>query len=79
MDRYEFIASKDYKKLLIENHVEITDATFASLVFHNKFISTEKIDNTIKSLALTTKNKELKKTNHTLSSKKTRRFRKVLS
>ena len=38
MDRYEFIASKDYKKLLIENHVEITDATFASLVFHNKFI-----------------------------------------
>ena len=61
MDRYEFIASKDYKKLLIENHVEITDATFASLVFHNKFISTEKIDNTIKSLALTTKNKELKK------------------
>lgn len=61
MDRYEFVASKDYKKLLIENHVEITDATFASLVFHNKFISTEKIENTLKSLALTTKNKELKK------------------
>ena len=41
--------------------MEITDATFASLVFHNKFISTEKIENTLKSLALTTKNKELKK------------------
>lgn len=64
MDRYEFVASKDYKKLLIENHVEITDATFASLVFHNKFISTEKIENTLKSLALTTKNKELKNKSH---------------
>lgn len=61
MNRYEFIPSKDYRKYLVDHHVEISDKDFATIVYNNPFITYEERNQALNYLKSMTSDKELAK------------------
>ena len=61
MNRYEFIPSKDYRKYLVDHHVEISDKDFATVVYNNPFITYQERNQALDYLKSMTSDKELAK------------------